>query len=145
MVEKPKPAEAPSNLIITGRYILQPEIFDLLETQQTGAGGEIQLTDAMLRLLETQPFYGFKFEGRTFDCGSKLGFLTANVAYALARDDIAPAFAQSEFWKHGCSHEADIDTFRYCTASVMPSRNTVAVVIDARDRSNCSHSWRTRP
>jgi UTP--glucose-1-phosphate uridylyltransferase len=92
MVEKPKPAEAPSNLIITGRYILQPEIFDILETQQSGAGGEIQLTDAMLRLLETQPGYGFQFEGRTFDCGSKIGFLTANVAYALARDDIAPAF-----------------------------------------------------
>jgi UTP--glucose-1-phosphate uridylyltransferase len=88
MVEKPKPA----NLIITGRYILQPEIFDLLETQQKGAGGEIQLTDALLRLLEKQPGYGFQFEGRTFDCGSRLGFLSANVAYALARDDIAPAF-----------------------------------------------------
>jgi UTP--glucose-1-phosphate uridylyltransferase len=92
MVEKPKPADAPSNLIITGRYILQPEIFDLLETQQKGAGGEIQLTDALLRLLKQQPGYGFQFEGRTFDCGSKLGFLSANVAYALARDDIAPAF-----------------------------------------------------
>jgi UTP--glucose-1-phosphate uridylyltransferase len=92
MVEKPKPADAPSNLIITGRYILQPEIFDLLGTQPTGAGGEIQLTDAMLRLLEKQPGYGFQFEGRTFDCGSKLGFLAANVAYALERDDIAPAF-----------------------------------------------------
>ena len=92
MVEKPKPADAPSNLIITGRYILQPEIFDLLETQQKGAGGEIQLTDALLRLLDKQPGYGFQFEGRTFDCGSKLGFLSANVAYALARDDIAPAF-----------------------------------------------------
>jgi UTP--glucose-1-phosphate uridylyltransferase len=92
MVEKPKPAEAPSNLIITGRYILQPEIFTLLENQQTGAGGEIQVTDAILRLLETQPGYAFQFEGRTFDCGSKIGFLAANVAYALARDDIAPAF-----------------------------------------------------
>jgi UTP--glucose-1-phosphate uridylyltransferase len=89
MVEKPKPAEAPSNLIITGRYILQPEIFDLLAHQQTGAGGEIQVTDAILRLLETQPGYAFQFEGRTFDCGSKLGFLSANVAYALARPDIA--------------------------------------------------------
>ena len=92
MVEKPKPADAPSNLIITGRYILQPEILDLLGTQQKGAGGEIQLTDAMLRLLEKQPGYGFQFEGRTFDCGSKLGFLAANVAYALERDDLAPAF-----------------------------------------------------
>jgi len=89
MVEKPKPAEAPSNLIITGRYILQPEIFDLLSNQQTGAGGEIQVTDAILRLLKTQPGYAFQFEGRTFDCGSKLGFLSANVAYALARPDIA--------------------------------------------------------
>src|SRR6185295_8710153 len=92
MVEKPKPADAPSNLIITGRYILQPEILDLLATQQKGAGGEIQLTDAMLRLLESQPGYAYRFEGRTFDCGSKLGFLTANVAYALERDDLAPAF-----------------------------------------------------
>jgi len=92
MVEKPKPEAAPSNLIITGRYILQPEIFDLLADQQTGAGGEIQLTDAILRLLKTQPGYGFQFEGRTFDCGSKTGFLAANVAYALARPDIAPEF-----------------------------------------------------
>jgi len=92
MVEKPPRGTAPSNLIITGRYILQPEIFDLLETQEHGAGGEIQITDAMLRLAEKKPFYGLKFEGRTFDCGSKIGFLTANVAYALAREDIAPAF-----------------------------------------------------
>jgi UTP--glucose-1-phosphate uridylyltransferase len=89
MVEKPKPADAPSNLIITGRYILQPEIFDLLETQQKGAGGEIQLTDSLLRLLKTQPGYGYQFEGKTYDCGSKLGFLAANVAYALDRDDLA--------------------------------------------------------
>jgi UTP--glucose-1-phosphate uridylyltransferase len=94
MVEKPPREEAPSNLIITGRYILQPEIFDLLETQEHGAGGEIQLTDALIRLATTQSLYGLKFEGRTFDCGSKIGFLTANVAYALARDDIAPAFRQ---------------------------------------------------
>jgi UTP--glucose-1-phosphate uridylyltransferase len=92
MVEKPPRGSAPSNLIITGRYILQPEIFDLLATQEHGAGGEIQITDAMIRLARTLPFYGLKFEGRTFDCGSKIGFLTANVAYALARDDIAPDF-----------------------------------------------------
>jgi UTP--glucose-1-phosphate uridylyltransferase len=92
MVEKPKRAEAPSNLIITGRYILQPEILDILTHQATGAGGEIQITDAMIALAKKQPFYGLKFEGRSFDCGSKIGFLTANVAYALARDDIAPAF-----------------------------------------------------
>jgi UTP--glucose-1-phosphate uridylyltransferase len=92
MVEKPQAGKAPSNMIITGRYILQPEIFDQLATQERGAGDEIQLTDAMLRLAAEQSFYGFAFEGRTFDCGSKVGFLTANVAYALARDDIAPAF-----------------------------------------------------
>jgi len=92
MVEKPKPAEAPSNLSITGRYILQPEIFDILEKQAAGAGGEIQLTDAMVALARTQPFYGLKFEGRSFDCGSKTGFLAANVAYALERPDIAPEF-----------------------------------------------------
>jgi UTP--glucose-1-phosphate uridylyltransferase len=92
MVEKPKRAEAPSNLIITGRYILQPEILNILTTQATGAGGEIQITDAMIALSKTQPFYGLKFEGRSFDCGSKIGFLAANVAYGLARDDIAPAF-----------------------------------------------------
>jgi UTP--glucose-1-phosphate uridylyltransferase len=92
MVEKPKAADAPSNFTITGRYILQPEIFDLLEKQSAGAGGEIQLTDAMLALSKTQPFYGLAFEGRSFDCGSKIGFLAANVAYALQRPDIAPEF-----------------------------------------------------
>ena len=92
MVEKPKASEAPSNLTITGRYVLQPEIFALLEKQAAGAGGEIQLTDAMVALARTQPFYGFKFEGRSFDCGSKIGFLSANVAYALQRPDIAPEF-----------------------------------------------------
>lgn len=92
MVEKPKPADAPSNLIITGRYILQPEVFDILEKQERGAGGEIQLTDAMLQLMAKQKFYGLKFDGRSFDCGSKIGFLSANVAYALERPDIAPEF-----------------------------------------------------
>src|SRR5262245_20098000 len=91
MVEKPAREKAPSNLSITGRYILQPEIFDMLATQTRGAGGEIQLTDAMIRLAETQPFYGLKFDGTSFDCGSKVGFLAANIAYALARPDIAPA------------------------------------------------------
>lgn len=92
MVEKPKKEDAPSNLIISGRYILQPELFDLLEKQDKGAGGEIQLTDAMLTLMEMQKFYGVKFQGRSFDCGSKIGFLTANVAYALDRPDIAEEF-----------------------------------------------------
>ncbi len=91
MVEKPKREAAPSNLSITGRYILQPEIFGILATQQTGAGGEIQLTDAMIGLSKSQPFYGLKFAGRSFDCGSKIGFLAANIAYALERDDLAPA------------------------------------------------------
>jgi UTP--glucose-1-phosphate uridylyltransferase len=92
MVEKPPRGAAPSNLIITGRYLLQPQIFDLLASQEGGTGGEIQLTDAMIRLSQRQPFHGLEFEGRTFDCGSKLGFLSANVAYALERDDLAPAF-----------------------------------------------------
>jgi len=92
MVEKPKKREAPSNLSITGRYILQPQIFDVLDKQAAGTGGEIQLTDAMVTLAKTQPFYGLKFEGRSFDCGSKTGFLAANVAYALDRPDIEPEF-----------------------------------------------------
>jgi UTP--glucose-1-phosphate uridylyltransferase len=92
MVEKPKPADAPSNLIISGRYILQPEIFSLLSEQTKGAGGEIQLTDAMQILIRTQAFTGVKYEGRVFDCGSKIGFLTANVVFALDRPDIAPQF-----------------------------------------------------
>jgi UTP--glucose-1-phosphate uridylyltransferase len=91
MVEKPPREQAPSNLIITGRYILQPEIFNLLATQEGGAGGEIQLTDAMIKLAKKQPFFGLQFKGRSFDCGSKVGFLAANVAYAMARSDIAPA------------------------------------------------------
>jgi UTP--glucose-1-phosphate uridylyltransferase len=94
MVEKPPREEAPSNLTITGRYILQPEIFDILEKLETGTGGEIQLTDAMIQLSKTQPFYGLKFEGRAYDCGAKIGFLAANIAYALDREDIAPALIE---------------------------------------------------
>ena len=90
MVEKPKVKDAPSNLFINGRYILQPEIFGLLENQKTDAGGEIQLTDAMLRLCENQPFHGCKFDGMSFNCGSKEGFIAANVAFALDRDDTGP-------------------------------------------------------
>jgi UTP--glucose-1-phosphate uridylyltransferase len=90
MVEKPKRSEAPSNLYISGRYILQPEIFALLGQQSPGAGGEIQITDAMRTLAETQPFTAFRYRGRTYDCGTKTGFLLANVAYALAREDIGP-------------------------------------------------------
>jgi UTP--glucose-1-phosphate uridylyltransferase len=92
MVEKPRPEDAPSNLIISGRYILQPEIFPLIAEQPKGAGGEIQLTDAMQILMTQQPFTGVKYKGRSFDCGSKIGFLMANVAYAMQRDDLADDF-----------------------------------------------------
>jgi len=93
MVEKPKPGTAPSNLTILGRYILQPEIFDILSRSEKGTGGEIQITDAMLALLKIQPFYAVKCEGKLFDCGSKLGFLLANVAYGLERPDLQDVFA----------------------------------------------------
>ncbi|QFU15409.1 UTP--glucose-1-phosphate uridylyltransferase [Microvirga thermotolerans] len=92
MVEKPPKGTAPSNYIISGRYILQPEIFDLLSTQERGAGNEIQLTDSMIRLMNDQPFFGMKYQGRTYDTGSKIGFLMANVAYALEREDLGPDF-----------------------------------------------------
>jgi len=92
MVEKPSPGTAPSNLIIMGRYVLQPEIFGILEAGETGAGGEIQLTDAMLKLLADQSFRALKYEGRSFDCGSKVGFLTANVAFALEREEVGAQF-----------------------------------------------------
>jgi len=92
MVEKPKKKDAPSDLIISGRYILQPEIFALLADQPRGAGGEIQITDAMQSLMRQQAFTGVKYQGQSFDCGGKVGFLTANVAYALDRPDIAGPF-----------------------------------------------------
>lgn len=88
MVEKPSLEEAPSNLTITGRYILQPEIFGLLEDQAAGAGGEIQLTDAMARLMELQKFYAYEFEGSKHDCGSKLGYLEAVLAHAIDHEEI---------------------------------------------------------
>ncbi|MBV1701880.1 MAG: UTP--glucose-1-phosphate uridylyltransferase [Hyphomicrobiales bacterium] len=90
MVEKPPAGTAPSNLIISGRYILQPEVLDILGTVKKGAGGEIQLTDGMRELAGKQSFHGARFDGRTFDCGMKLGFLTANIAFALQRPDIEP-------------------------------------------------------
>ncbi len=91
MVEKPPPGTAPSNLFITGRYILQPEIFDHLARHERGAGGEIQITDAMISLMKdaNHPFFADRFDGEIYDCGSKIGFLAANVAYALAREDLA--------------------------------------------------------
>jgi len=88
MVEKPAQGTAPSNFSITGRYILQPEIFKILATQERGAGGEIQLTDAMIGLSKTQKFYGVDFEGERHDCGSKSGFLRANIAFGMARSDL---------------------------------------------------------
>lgn len=88
LVEKPKVEDAPSNLIISGRYILQPEVMRTLETQEKGAGGEIQLTDAMARMIGTQPFHAVTFAGRRFDCGSKLGFVEATLALALEREDM---------------------------------------------------------
>jgi len=94
MVEKPKQGTAPSNYIISGRYILQPEIFEVLSTQERGAGNEIQLTDSMIRLMKDEPFFGMKYQGKTYDTGSKIGFLMANVAYALEREELGPAFRE---------------------------------------------------
>jgi len=88
LVEKPAPADAPSTLSIIGRYILEPAVFDELNRQETGAGGEIQLTDAMARTIGQVPFHGLRFEGQRFDCGNKAGYLEANLAYALQRDDL---------------------------------------------------------
>ena len=95
MVEKPKQGTAPSNLIISGRYILQPEIFPLLERQGKGAGGEIQLTDSMLELMKGQDFHALEYDGTTFDCGDKIGLLRANVAFALQRPEFADAARQA--------------------------------------------------
>ncbi|PCD01745.1 UTP--glucose-1-phosphate uridylyltransferase [Sphingomonas spermidinifaciens] len=87
LVEKPK-GKAPSNLMIPGRYILQPEVMRVLDNQAPGAGGEIQLTDAMAKLIGDQPFHGFTFDGQRYDCGDKAGWLTANIALGLAREDL---------------------------------------------------------
>ena len=94
MVEKPPQGSAPSNQIISGRYILSPEIFDILAGVEKGAGGEIQLTDGMKKLAQTQAFHGVRFDGKTYDCGSKLGFLVANVAFAMADKEVAADFAR---------------------------------------------------
>jgi UTP--glucose-1-phosphate uridylyltransferase len=91
MVEKPAPGTEPSNLFISGRYILQPDIFEVLETQERGAGGEIQLTDGMANLMQRQDFHALEYEGTTYDCGDKLGLLRANVAFALRRPDLGAA------------------------------------------------------
>ncbi len=91
LVEKPKPADAPSNLSIIGRYVLMPEVIAEIARFEKGAGGEIQLTDAMARLIGRQPFHGLRCTGKRFDCGDKAGFLEAQIAFALARPDLAPA------------------------------------------------------
>jgi UTP--glucose-1-phosphate uridylyltransferase len=90
MVEKPAPGTAPSSLMLPGRYVLQPEVMRQLDAQETGAGGEIQLTDAMAKLIGDQPFHAWTFEGERHDCGSAAGFVIANLAVALERDDVAP-------------------------------------------------------
>jgi UTP--glucose-1-phosphate uridylyltransferase len=105
MVEKPHPSTAPSNFYLNGRYILQPGIFDILGKQERGAGNEIQLTDGMLKLSESQPFHAQRYEGRTFDCGSKQGFIEANVAFALARSDMG-ALVYDSIRELVLSHEA---------------------------------------
>jgi UTP--glucose-1-phosphate uridylyltransferase len=92
MIEKPKRDEAPSNLMIMGRYILQPQIFDVLGEHERGANGEIQITDAMIKLMESQDFRGVRFAGKTYDCGSKRGFLNANVAFALRHPNFGSEF-----------------------------------------------------
>jgi UTP--glucose-1-phosphate uridylyltransferase len=91
LVEKPRPEDAPSNLAVVGRYILQPEVMGILDRQETGAGGEIQLTDAMAQLIGRQPFHGLTFQGDRHDCGDKVGFVIANIALAMQREDVAPA------------------------------------------------------
>lgn len=91
LVEKPKQGTAPSNLAVIGRYILQPEVMRVLDGQEKGAGGEIQLTDAMARMIGRQQFHGVTFDGIRYDCGDKAGFIQANIAVALEREDIGPA------------------------------------------------------
>ena len=91
LVEKPAPGTAPSNLMLPGRYILQAEVMRALDAQEAGAGGEIQLTDAMAKLIGKQPFHAFRFEGQRYDCGSAAGFVIANIAMALERGDVGPA------------------------------------------------------
>ena len=94
LVEKPKPRTAPSNLMLPGRYILQPEVMRALDDQERGAGGEIQLTDAMAKLIGKQPFHAFRFEGERYDCGSAAGFVIANLAMSLERSDVGPAIRE---------------------------------------------------
>jgi UTP--glucose-1-phosphate uridylyltransferase len=91
LVEKPPVDQAPSNLTIIGRYVLMPEVIGHLSKMERGAGNEVQLTDGMAKLIGTQPFHGLRYEGRRFDCGDKIGYLEAQMAFALARPELAPA------------------------------------------------------
>src|SRR6056300_378963 len=93
LVEKPTPEQAPSNIAVVGRYIIEPGVFGQLDRQDRGAGGEIQLTDSLARQIGVAPFHGFRFSGERFDCGSKIGFLQANIAFAMSRDDLAEPLA----------------------------------------------------
>ena len=103
LVEKPRPAVAPSTLAVIGRYILEPSVFEHLGRQERGAGGEVQLTDALAELIGTSPFHGLRFEGRRFDCGDKVGFLEANIAFALDRDDMSEQIR--DILRQYCSEE----------------------------------------
>ena len=94
LVEKPKPEEAPSNLSIIGRYVLLPEVITYLSRMEAGAGNEVQLTDAMAKMIGHKPFHGLKFEGERFDCGDKAGFLEAQIAFSLTRPDLSPSVRQ---------------------------------------------------
>ncbi len=105
LVEKPKPEVAPSNLSIIGRYVLMPQVLDFLSRMERGAGNEVQLTDAMAKLIGLVPFHGLRYEGRRFDCGDKVGFLEAQLAFALKRPDLAPAVRQ--FLRHYVSEAAE--------------------------------------
>ncbi len=98
LVEKPEPADAPSNLSVIGRYVLLPEVIEFLSQMELGAGNEVQLTDAMAKMIGHTPFHGLRYEGRRFDCGDKIGFLEAQIAFALKRPELAPAVR--EFMKH---------------------------------------------
>ena len=98
LVEKPKPDDAPSNLSIIGRYVLMPQVIEFLSRMERGAGNEVQLTDAMAKLIGIVPVHGLRYEGRRFDCGDKVGFLEAQLAFALKRPDLAPAVR--DFLKH---------------------------------------------
>ena len=94
LVEKPKPEDAPSTLAVVGRYIIEPGVFAELDKQDAGTGGEIQITDSLARRIGHVPFHGLNFSGTRYDCGSKIGFLKANIAFALARDDLSGDLTQ---------------------------------------------------